>query len=252
MPSPQKPKKPNETFEFFRTVFYAVLLALVFRSCAYEPFHIPSGSMKSTLLIGDYLFVSKLSYGYSRYSFPLGIDFFDGRILGDAPKRGDIVVFRPPGEPHTDYIKRLIGLPGDRVQVKGGVLYVNGEMAKQSPLPDFTDTDSSPPKPLRRYMETLPGGRQHTILDETPYGEVDNTPEYTVPEKHYFFMGDNRDNSRDSRYMDGPVGFVPEENLIGRAVVIAFSIDTRAAWWHVWTWPSSLRWERFFTLLGDQ
>lgn len=219
--------KKDEWKETTKTVLFAVLFALVFRSFAYEPFHIPSGSMKSNLLIGDYLFVSKLSYGYSRYSLPWVLKLlpFEGRLFASAPQRGDIVVFHPPGLPPLGdvYIKRLIGLPGDHIQMKDGVLYINDKPVKKEYVDTWTDKDSpSDAPPLKRYRETLPEGRSYQILNETTPSDVENTDVYIVPEKHYFMMGDNRDHSRDSRFPT-PVGFVPEDNLVGRADVIFFS-----------------------------
>ncbi len=227
----------RKDWEFVKTVVIAVLLAMVFRSFAFEPFHIPSGSMKSNLLVGDYLFTSKFSYGYSRYSFPFGIDFFVGRIAErHGPERGDVVVFRPPGEPGTDFIKRVMGLPGDRIQVTGGVVFINGKEVPRVKVDEWQDGDNG--EWISRYEETLPEGKKIQVLDQVPNGSVDNTQEYVVPPGHYFMMGDNRDNSRDSRY-ESPVGFVPEENLVGRADIIMVSF---ADMLHP-------RWDRFFTLI---
>ncbi len=231
--------------ENIRTMAYAILLALVFRSLAFEPFHIPSSSMKDTLLIGDYVFVSKYSYGYSRYSFPFGLDLFEGRIGSDArPERGDVVVFRLPSNPKVDFIKRVVGVPGDTVQMIDGVLHLNGLPVDMDRVSNFTDRlEDGTLADLRRYTETLPGGRSHSVLDANPQSEVDNTPVYTVPEGHYFMMGDNRDNSMDSRFSE-QVGFVPEENLIGRAEIIFFSIDDRTSIWKIWDWVWAMRTDR--------
>jgi signal peptidase I len=249
--------KPKESaFEFLRTFAYAVAIALVFRSFLFEPFHIPSGSMLSTLYEGDYIFVSKYAYGYSRYSFPFGasglFDGFDGRIWESTPERGDVIVFRYPGDKRVDYIKRIVGLPGDRIQVTNGLLYINGRPVLLKQIEDFPNPDSGtiPPNMMKRYIETLPDadgkpGRQHLVLDERET-DVDNTGEYVVPEGHYFFMGDNRDNSTDSRYLDA-VGYVPAENLVGRAETIAFSANTDVPLRQFLTWIRSLRFERFFT-----
>lgn len=241
-PTPAKPSW-NEPI---RTIIYAVLLALVFRSFAYEPFHIPSSSMKSNLLIGDYLFVSKFSYGYSRYSFPLGLPIFEGRIFADAPKRGDVVVFRLPRYPRIDYIKRIVGLPGDKIQVRDGLLYINGQQVKREPIGQFVDNDEpNRTKVLNMFTETLPEGRKFIMLKERINAEKDNTEVYEVPAGHYFAMGDNRDNSRDSRYTT-EVGFIPAENLVGRATMIFFSTDGSADLLKPWTWFSSFRLNRFF------
>lgn len=243
-PSPKASYSWNETI---RTILIALLLAVTFRSCAFEPFHIPSGSMKSNLLVGDYLFVSKYSYGYSRYSFPLGLPLFEGRILEkNTPRRGDIVVFRLPSNPRIDYIKRIIGLPGDRIQVKEGIVYINDKPLPREPMDNFTDDEhKTSVKMIPRFDETLPEGKVITILKERMRGMADNTPVYEVPEHHYFMMGDNRDNSRDSRYLQ-EVGYVPEENLVGHAEIIFFSIDGTADWYNPVSWVKSLRFERFF------
>ena len=248
-----KPQKTTDSkasgHENLRTILIAVALALLFRSCAYEPFHIPSGSMKSTLLVGDYIFVSKYSYGYSRYSFPLGINFFDGRIGGDRPKRGDIAVFRNPKAPSVDFIKRVVGLPGDRIQMKNGVLFINDVEVKKEYLDEFVDSeDPENPEKIKRYLETLPEGKQYNVLDQLYLAEADSTLTYVVPPKNYFMMGDNRDNSRDSRFQD-EVGFVPEQNLVGRAEVIFISSDKQAKWYEVWKWPSTIRTNRFLKSL---
>jgi signal peptidase I len=218
-------KAKTEMIETTRTVTVAILLAVLFRSFAFEPFHIPSGSMKSNLLIGDYLFVSKYSYGYSRFSFPFGFKLFDGRILSDTrPQRGDVVVFRKPSDLSVDYIKRVVGLPGDTIQVRHSVLYINGQEIPRERLGDYMEFDEQANNWRRfsRYKETLPDGRSYTVLDDVPDGAADNTREFEVPAGHYFMMGDNRDHSADSRYL-GEVGYVPEENLVGKAQLILFS-----------------------------
>jgi signal peptidase I len=237
----------SEFRETIKTLVFAVLFAFVFRSFVYEPFHIPSDSMKSNLLVGDYLFVSKFSYGYSRYSFPFfGWPEVHGRFLRSDPKRGDVVVFRPPGKPSEDFIKRLIGLPGDHIQMRGGVLYINDKPALKEYVDEWTDPSpdgrSGKPVTYMRYRETLPEGKTYYILNNKNYGAAEDTDVFVVPEGHYFMMGDNRDDSRDSRYLamgDGVVGYVPEENFVGRADIIMFS----------WESLFSLRSERFFKII---
>jgi signal peptidase I len=232
--------------ENIKTIFYAGLIAIGIRTFAFEPFNIPSGSMIPTLLVGDYLFVSKYSYGYSRFSLPLSPPLFSGRIFGHLPKRGDVAVFKLPRDTSTDYIKRIIGLPGDRIQMKGGELYINGTQVQRQPAGDYTATDVGPPMVLKRYLETLPNGVQHYILKESDDGPLDNTQEYLVPEGDVFAMGDNRDNSLDSRVLNA-VGFIPLENLVGRAEFLFFSVDATAPLWEVWEWPFEIRWTRLFT-----
>ncbi|NBO20030.1 MAG: signal peptidase I [Proteobacteria bacterium] len=247
----EKKKQKAPWDESIRTVIIAFLLAIVFRSLVFEPFHIPSGSMKNTLLVGDYLFVSKYSYGYSRYSFPFGFRVFDGRVLETKPKRGDIVVFRLPSNPRIDFIKRIVGLPGDKIQVKNGVLHINGEPVKREKLPSETDIDErNVAHTIPAYAETLPEGKTIHTLKEQPDGQgpADDTQLYEVPQNHYFMMGDNRDNSRDSRYMN-EVGFVPEENIVGRAALIFFSSDNTATLYNPLSWVMSLRSGRFFKLI---
>jgi signal peptidase I len=228
--------------ETLRTLVYALAIALVVRTFAFEPFNIPSGSMKPTLLVGDYLFVSKFAYGYSRYSLPLSLPLFSGRILEQLPERGDVVVFKLPADNKTDYIKRVIGLPGDRVQVREGLLYINGVAAQIEPIGRFMEEigGSQVDAPLQR--ETLPDGPSHEIIDLTPNGAHDNTRVYEVPPGHVFVMGDNRDNSLDSRV--DHVGYIPLENLIGRAELLFFSVNGEARLWEIWKWPLAIRYDR--------
>lgn len=252
-PPPSTTKRQGEGHETFKTLFFAIALALLIRSLLFEPFHIPSGSMKDTLLVGDFIFVSKSSYGYSRYSFPLGLPFFEGRIFdGDTPRRGDIIVFRLPENPRIDYIKRLIGLPGDRIQVRDGILFLNGEEILRERVADYVETDLSGlrVRHIPKYRETLPNGVSYFVLDDTKGGEVDDTMEYVVPEGHYFFMGDNRDHSVDSRYLDR-VGYVPAENLVGRAQVIVLSVEEGESLLKFWKWDESLREGRFWVDLTN-
>ena len=208
--------------------------------------------MKETLLIGDYLFVSKLSYGYSKYSFPFSPNLFSGRIFGSEPKRGDVAVFKLPRDNSTDYIKRVIGLPGDEIQMRNGQLFINGGAVPKVPAGEFTTREEGRERSIKVFEETLPNGVKYKVLDSEPDGPYDNTGVYKVPEGHFFMMGDNRDNSTDSRVRSA-VGFVPYENLIGRAEIIFFSaaVDEPDAlrWWAPWTWPFDIRWNRFFTFV---
>jgi signal peptidase I len=257
----------RELWELAKTLIWAVLIAIVVRTFAFEPFNIPSGSMIPTLLIGDYLFVSKTAYGYSRFSFPWGLAPFHGRIWADEPKRGDVVVFRPPGDPDTDFIKRVIGLPGDHIQVKGGILNINGKPVERQKIEDYVDTSSGEPVAMTQYIETLPNGVSHRIIEASgDTGQLDNTPTYVVPQGDYFMMGDNRDNSNDSRvwkgYAEPPldqeisdpalldkVGFVPAENLIGPAKVLFWSYDETFRGTNPVTWVTALRWRRLLELV---
>ena len=220
------------------TVFYALMIALLLRTFVIEPFKIPSGSMIPNLLVGDFLFVSKYSYGYSRYSFPFGIIPFEGRFFApDDPKRGDVVVFRNPKRDDVNYVKRVVGLPGDKVQVISGRLFINGEPVRRQEIersPHVLNNGR-----VKSYIETLPGGHRHEILENSgDAGFTDNTQLYRVPEGHYFMMGDNRDNSQDSRFLDD-IGFVPLDHIVGRVEFIFFSHDFSNGY--------SLRFSRFFS-----
>jgi len=293
MSDPEVMKSPAETaaqeggfWETVKVIIQALLIALVVRTVLFQPFNIPSGSLIPTLLVGDYLFVSKYSYGYSHYSLPALVDptaqslpgardlalgplrvpslatiieglhlpplALPGRILASPPKRGDIAVFRPPGEPEQDFIKRVIGLPGDKIQMIKGRLYINGIVVPREAAPAFPMEDGfAQTTEVKAYYETLPdsqgrpSGVRHEIIqlagDEGP---ASNTDVFTVPPDHYFMMGDNRDNSEDSRFPSGPVGYVPAENLIGRAEIVFFSLADGAAAWQFWRWPQTIRWSR--------
>ncbi len=242
----------EELTEFFKTAMIAIIFALIIRTFMYEPFNIPSGSMKPTLEVGDYLFVHKPSYGYSRHSFPFSIAPIEGRIMAKEPQRGDVIVFKLPTDTRVDYIKRLIGMPGDTVQVMKGRLYINGELIPREKVGEIVEEDFAHGQvTLTEYIETLPGGVQHKIYETGDNMVLDNTALYTVPEDHYFMMGDNRDNSQDSRVAQ-MVGFVPYENLVGKADFIFFSTNGHAQLLELWKWPWSLRYSRFFMGLDPQ
>lgn len=249
-----KAEKPNTKVEeedasvgeFMKTAILAVLLALFIRTFFFEPFNIPSGSMLPTLEIGDYLFVSKTSYGYSKHSFPLSLADFDGRAFAKAPERGDVIVFKLPSNPRIDYIKRLVGMPGDRIQVEKGRLFLNGKLVEREAVGmKRLAAPEGGSESMMEYIETLPGGVMHRIYEESDNGPLDNTEEFVVPEGHYFLMGDNRDNSQDSRVSE-LVGFVPFENLVGRADILFFSVDETANLFRPWTWPGAIRYGRIF------
>jgi signal peptidase I len=238
-------KKSGGLGETISVIVQALLLALVIRTFLFQPFSIPSGSMRPTLLEGDYLFVTKWAYGYSRYSFPFSPPIFSGRIWGSEPERGDVVVFKYPPDPSLDYIKRVIGLPGDRVQMRGGELYLNGEAVERELVGQIDNRDiTEMARPVDVYRETLPNGVSYDTLDLSPNSIGDNTREFVVPYGHYFMMGDNRDNSTDSRFS---VGFVPEDHLVGRANIIFFSISGGASPLEIWRWPSEVRPSRLLT-----
>lgn len=259
----------REIWETGKTLFWAGLIAIVIRSLVVEPFNIPSGSMIPTLLVGDYLFVTKYSYGYSRYSFPWGRNLpYWGRLGSGQPARGDVVVFRPSGDPGTDFIKRVIGLPGDKIQMRQGVLYINDKEVERKRIEDYIDGENPLSPPIPQYIETLPNGVSHRVLEASgDQGYLDNTPVYEVPADHFFMMGDNRDNSNDSRAprfgfgdlgpdsvisnndLLYPVGFIPRENLIGPAQMLFWSYGPKFSYYNPLTWVSELRWHRLLDLV---
>ncbi|MGQ0742026.1 MAG: signal peptidase I [Alphaproteobacteria bacterium] len=246
----QKAAHKESWLELVKTIAYALLIAVVFRTFLFQPFNIPSGSMEDTLLVGDYLFVSKTAYGYSRHSFAFSFPPFSGRFLGSEPERGDIVVFKLPSDNSTDYIKRVIGLPGDRVQVIEGVVHINGVPAKRETISEGAEFLDGMERHVVRYRETLPNGKTYETLSSSPGNHLNNTGVFVVPEGHYFMMGDNRDNSADSRSPTSGVGYVPMENLVGKAEVIFFSTDGSARIWEIWQWPFAIRYSRVGTFLG--
>lgn len=263
--NPDRPQKPatetgvSDFIELARALLVAAAIALCIRTFVFEPFNIPSESMYPTLKVGDYLFVEKYAYGYSRYSFPLGLGGFEGRIMASAPARGDVVVFRLPSDTNIDYIKRIVGLPGDTVQVEDGILHINGTAVRR----DYETTEQLSHGNFfaiyHKYTETLPDGVKHGIYEISDEQSLDNTPAFTVPAGHYFVMGDNRDSSQDSR-VTGLVGFVPEENLVGRAFFLFFSTEgigdkcvrdgvlaaVRSVGCKVVEWPKAIRYNRIF------
>ena len=260
--SAAKPEKKEDSFPVF--LLKLAVIVLVFRSFFFSPFNIPSESMLPRLLNGDYLIASKWSYGYSRYSLPYSVGLLpEKRIMASLPERGDVVIFKQPPLNELDYIKRVIGLPGDTVQMKGGQLWLNGEAVPKERLADFEipvspntncalkqfaakSADGTDVCRYPRFRETLPGGRSYEVLDFGPR-EKDDTDAVIVPEGHLFLMGDNRDNSQDSRFPAEPgagIGLVPVDNLVGRATVMMFSTDGSAEWVKPWTWFSAARWGR--------
>jgi signal peptidase I len=244
-------REAAEWLEMAKSVLIALAIALVVRVLLFQPFTIPSGSMEPTVLPGDYVIITKYSYGYSRYSMPLGPPLFHGRMFDHAPTRGDIIVFKLPRDNHTDYIKRLIGLPGDRIQVKAGMVYINDKpLPRQELAPGEEIGPFGLAHPVERFLETMPNGRSYATNAYGSDGEADNTGVYVVPAGHFFFMGDNRDNSSDSRFPEAiGVGYVPEENLVGKAELVLLSWNENASLFKPWTWIMDARPSRFFHVL---
>ncbi|HYC98423.1 signal peptidase I [Brevundimonas sp.] len=236
--------------EIIKTIFFALLIAFVLRVLLFQPFTIPSASMEPNLYEGDYIVVSKWSYGYSKHAIPFSPPLFEGRLFAREPKRGDIVVFKLPRDNKTDYIKRLMGLPGDRLQMINNVLFINGTAVKDVELSRQDVQNLYGAQPTIQLRETLPEGREFNVQDWGPNNVSDNTPVFEVPAGHYFMIGDNRDNSQDSRFdIAEGVGYVPAENLIGKAEIILFSWSPGASLWNPVSWFSKVRPSRFFTVL---
>ena len=263
----------HELIELVKTIVYALLIAFALRVVLFQPFTIPSESMEPNLLKGDYIIVSKFAYGWSRHSIPFSPPLGHGRFLGRQPRRGDIIVFKLPRNTAQDYIKRLMGLPGDRLQVIHGQLSINGVPVPRTPEPPGMDQRDFETLPVLRYKNTLANGKSFITNSDGPDGAADNTGVYVVPKNCYFMMGDNRDDSADSRFDPGDVdpgeaacpwnhdldrfvspglgvGFVPFEDLEGRADVILFSWKQGVSLFKPWTWITDARWGRFFHLLG--
>ena len=236
----------KKIIENIKTLFYALIIAIIIRSLFFQPFYIPSSSMEPNLLIGDRLFVSKYTYGYSRHSLPFSPKIFDNRIFEKTPQRGDVIVFKTPVDNRTDYIKRLIGIPGDTIQIIDQDLYLNNVKIKKRKISNSTIINCGDKSiSANFFIETLPNGKSY-IATYKKEGTMINSDKYTVPENHYFFMGDNRDCSSDSRFLTS-VGYVNFDNLVGKARLIFFSNDKKeGSFFEFWNWNESLRFDRFF------
>ncbi|MDR1694620.1 MAG: signal peptidase I [Lactobacillaceae bacterium] len=239
-------EKPNSVMDTIKTVIYAIVIAVLIRTLAFEPFKIPSSSMYPTLYIGDYLFVSKYTYGYSKHSLPLSIPLWEGRVWKGELKRGDVVVFKLPSDERIDFIKRVVALPGDKVKLIKGRLFINDKMIEREQIEDYVDRDDAGnPTRYKQYIEDLEGVK-HNIFEISDNETFDDFEEITVPEGKFFAMGDNRDRSDDSRRI---VGMVPMENIVGKARVLFFSHNNEGAWYKPWTWPRIIRWRRLFSII---
>ena len=240
-------KNKNSFMSQIKSISIAVFIALLIRSFVAEPFNIPSGSMKPNLLVGDFIFVSKWSYGFSKHSLPFSIPIIPKKIFGSIPKRGDVVVFKTPQDNRTDYIKRVIGLPGDEIQIINGQISINKDLILRKKMKDFIDVNSDGSKKRIRKFKEFFYNNEINIIDIMDNGLVDNTSKFKVPEGHFFVMGDNRDNSQDSRFIN-VVGYVPFENLVGKAQFIFFSLEN-SRFLQIWKWPKAIRFNRLFTAI---
>lgn len=245
--------KDDETWgEFFRTIFYAFIIAISFRTFVLQPFSIPSESMLNNLMVGDFLLVNKSSYGFSKHSLPFSLPLIPGRVFADDVERGDVVVFRLPRDPGTYYIKRIVGTPGDKIQMVNGELHLNGAAVPRIKLDDYVRTNEyGREESFEQFEETMPNGKSYITLNIEHRPRADNTEVFIVPEEHYFAMGDNRDNSMDSRWPSNiGVGFVPYENIVGEAKWLTLSFDNKSALWEFWKWFPAERRERFFSAIN--
>jgi len=234
-------------FSNLKSISIAVFIALIIRSFFVEPFNIPSGSMKPNLLVGDFIFVSKWSYGYSKHSLPFSLPLIPNRIFDSMPERGDVAVFKTPQDNRTDYIKRIIGLPGDKIKIINGQIIINDNLIMRKKNQDFIDVSKNfKTKRIRKYTEYF-YEHEVEVLDIMDNGMVDNTPLYVVPDNHFFVMGDNRDNSQDSRFTN-VVGYIPLENLVGKAQFIFFSLEN-SRFLEIWKWPTAIRFTRIFKFI---
>ena len=239
----------SKIIDNLKTLLIALFIAVIIRSLLFQPFYIPSSSMEPTLLVGDRIFVSKYTYGYSKHSFPFSPPILNKRIFSSEPKYGDLIVFKTPSDNRTDFIKRLVGLPGDKIQIKNGDLLINQEkVEKEEMLNDFEIKCGGENIDVKLFIEILPNNIKHTVV-YNKIGSMVNSDLYIVPEDHYFLLGDNRDCSRDSRFLSS-VGYVHKDNLVGKARLIFFSNDTNnGSVLKIWNWNNSFRFKRLFKKL---